>query len=892
VLSETDCSTAQLIVSKADEGTRQVQLVSLADNTDPTDPESWNLHMRAQLRERPGAFDEDADHGSARLDVETVRSRCLRVMTHAEFYGDFWVQGPDAGPSFRWIENVWMGSDEAIACTALPDIPDDPAGFQLYPGVIEACFQVLRACREFESQTLLADGGYIYVPFSIGRLELAKQPAGNRLWCYARIRNESNELNVVGDLLLADESGDILAIIDAFNCRRLPQETLHRHLHSNTRDWLYQPVWQPVGLPPAVPAAADDAWMILDDGLGVGEAVAAELEAAGHRAVRVRPANGFSVDANGDYTVNPTAPADFEELLATAGRKLPKDDRTNIFRGIINLWGLADKALAAGGEGLIAAMQFGSASALHLAQAVIASGWSNPPSLWLVTRGVQAVGDQGGVDPVQSPLWGLARVLVQEHPEIRVRCVDLSPQDPSSDVLSLVRELYNDGDEDQLAYRGSRRYVARLVRYVDQQVAKPASPLIRHDVTYLVTGGTGGLGMQVAHWLVAEGARHLVLSSRRGANDALSPALETLQRTGAEIRIIASDIGQAASLERLLTEISDTMPTLTGIIHAAGALDDGILTQQSWERFLTVYQAKVLGTWNLHEQTAWHDLDFFVCFSSASALLGAPGQGNYAAANAYMDSLMHWRRKKGLPGLSINWGPWAKVGMAAALGERECKRSSEQGWSPIDPETGLNVLGDLMRGNAAQVGVLPLHWGKFSRSLFDSRPPGFLKTWQPQAQDLSLSGGLAAKAEAAAHVLSASAEQREEMLWDYVTRVVGDLLGHNDMDPKLGFAEMGMDSLMGVELRSILQKSLKVSLASTFAFDHSNIDDVVQYLLGQLFGEDKSDSPERGAADTAELSGDLAGSDLSDVDLGDVKLDESVEAELTALEQELGKSDA
>ena len=244
---------------------------------------------------------------------------------------------------------------------------------------------------------------------------------------------------------------------------------------------------------------------------------------------------------------------------------------------------------------------------------------------------------------------------------------------------------------------------------------------------------------------------------------------------------------------------------------------------------------------------------------------------------------MRYRRFHGLPGLSINWGPWSETGMAAAMTERDRTRATEQGWSRIDPASGLDILGDLMRSNIAQVGVLPLHWGRFGNALFGNQVPGYLQAWMPKPTT-SVSPQESGKNNVVAAILAASKTQREAMLHDYVTQTVADLLGHVDIDPEQGFANMGMDSLMGVDLRAVIQKGLGVSLASTFAFDYPNINAVVAYLSELMFRETADGSVDKNGVigQSHELS-----DALDEAALSDVEIDDSIRAELAALESKL-----
>src|SRR5207253_3246325 len=183
--------------------------------------------------------------------------------------------------------------------------------------------------------------------------------------------------------------------------------------------------------------------------------------------------------------------------------------------------------------------------------------------------------------------------------------------------------------------------------------------------SYLITGGLGGLGLSLAGWMVENGARHLALVGRHAATAAEENALMVLREAGANVVVINLDVAQPDQVGQALAEIDQSMPPLRGVVHAAGVLDDGILMHLDRERFESVMSPKLAGAWNLHRLTLDKALDFFILFSSSAALLGAPGQGSYAAANAFLDALAHYRRRLGLKALSINWGNWLEVGLAA-----------------------------------------------------------------------------------------------------------------------------------------------------------------------------------------------------------------------------------
>ncbi len=348
---------------------------------------------------------------------------------------------------------------------------------------------------------------------------------------------------------------------------------------------------------------------------------------------------------------------------------------------------------------------------------------------------------------------------------------------------------------------------------------------VKADRSYLITGGLGALGIQVAQWLVHQGARHLVLTGRRAPSAKVQQQVQQLEQSGAKVQVVAADVADRADVQRVLTDLH--MP-LGGIVHAAGVLEDGLLIGQQWASFERVMAPKVAGAWHLHTLTQNRNLDFFVCFSSVAAMLGSPGQGNYAAANAFMDALVHHRRALGLPGSSINWGPWAESGMAAALGSREQARWAAQGIQPIALDRGLQVLGELLTQNAPQVGVLPINWAQFSTQFApDQQLPMLAIVTAATATLAQPKSAFRQKLEAA------TARDRQALLLDHLRQQIAkvlDMASAETIDPQVGFIELGMDSLMAVELSNRLRSSLECPVSAAIAFDYPTIESLVEYF--------------------------------------------------------------
>ena len=366
-----------------------------------------------------------------------------------------------------------------------------------------------------------------------------------------------------------------------------------------------------------------------------------------------------------------------------------------------------------------------------------------------------------------------------------------------------------------------------------------ASSTLRPDRSYLITGGLGALGLQIACWMVAQGARFLVLVSRRGRSPDSDAVLARLREQGANVVAAAADVARNDELAGLLADVSRSMPPLAGVVHAAGILDDALLAQQDWNRFERVFAPKVAGAWNLHTLTDELLLDFFVLFSSAASVLGSPGQANYAAANAFLDGLARYRRACGLPALSINWGPWAGPGMASGRDGRDQGRRKAQGIGAIAPEHSLGTLTRLLdKPQAAQVAVLPINWQTF----LDQFPAGGLPPLFAKLAATGRAGGqgeqpTAEQVQFLQDLREAAPSQRHGLLLAHVREQACKVLGippETGVDVQRGMMELGMDSLMAVELRNRLQLSLGQPLPATLMFENPTVAGLTDSLLNEV----------------------------------------------------------
>ncbi|HEY9669421.1 MAG TPA: SDR family NAD(P)-dependent oxidoreductase, partial [Coleofasciculaceae cyanobacterium] len=604
---------------------------------------------------------------------------------------------------------------------------------------------------------------------------------------------------------------------------------------ASSKNWFYQVEWQtqPRQLTTTQNGSHQPgSWLIFADIGGIGQTLAQLLRDRGHHCILVYPGDSYHTQDTGTWRINPSNWADcdrlFQDALATSDKPL---------QGVIHLWSLEAHL---GDELTLSSLEqaqvLGVASVLHLLQALCKHSKSASPRLWLVSRNAVPVGASPPA-VAQAPLWGLGRVIALEHPELWGGMLDLAPEPTEDEATKLLAEIGDSQGEDHLAFRDGKRYVARLVH---QQPPESQTLTLQSDATYLITGGLGALGLKVAQWMIERGARNLVLTSRRRASTQAQETISQLELSGAKVLTIQADVANSGDVSKMLEAIEALMPPLQGIIHAAGVLDDGILLQQDWERFTRVMNPKVKGAWNLHALTQTLPLDFFVVFSSAASLLGSPGQGNYATANAFMDALVHYRRSLGLPGLSINWGPWANSGMAATLNSRNQARLAAQGVSTIAPEQGLQVLEQLLHPTPVQVGVLPFEWSVFTQQLSSGRQlPLFsqlMREASPQAETKQAS---TQQPELLQQLNDAPAHERQKLLITYLQAKVAKVMGlsTSTLNTERSLHDLGLDSLMAVELTSLLRAELQVELPIRALIEDPTIDSIATLLINQLMPE-------------------------------------------------------
>lgn len=754
----------------------------------PSDAADWTNHATgraaiAQASPRPVA-------------VESARLRAGDRIGGPEHYRAMAAQGLEYAANFRAITQLWRVPGEALAELELDaSAAAEAREYCVHPILLDAALQLVAATIQPGAGEIYSTESY--VPQGFDRVRFYSN-AGTRALCVAQLKSgNAGDPELSANLQLIDSEGQLSLEVEGLRLAHIGAG--HVGAPGKLSDWLYDISWEEkprVASSAAVPAA----WTIFADKGTVGAQLAESLRRRGHACVLV-----------------PCGDGEIEQHLA------------RLDAGVVYLGGLDNQ-------------EDPCALPLRLVKALAANTsarkGSKEPPLWMVTRGTQAAGGSVTALTPAAQLWGFARVVALEHPEMYGGVIDL--EDSSADqVQQLADELLAPDQERQLAFRQGKRLVARVRPHVSTAKISPA--VLRGDATYLITGGLGGLGLAVARWMVKRGARRFILAGRtalparsewRSLADG-HPAkpkvdsLRELERLGASIHIAQVDVADAEDLRTFLEAFqSEDWPPVRGVIHAAGVVEDQFMVRLDEQSFAHVLRPKVAGALALHHATLHLELDFFTLFSSISSVVGQYGQAHYAAGNAFMDHLAHWRRDRGLPATSINWGPWAEVGLFARL--RTVDKTGRSGVFPMLPGQALQAMERIHASAPAQVLIVSADWSRMP-------PSPLLSEVVPEAGRDAASGDDQAAAAMLLDLLLADPDQRQTLLEDYLTVLAARVLRLDPakLDAREPLTSYGMDSIMVVELKHHIERKLNLSIAIVDLFTGSVVK-LAEQLAGKL----------------------------------------------------------
>ena len=802
-------------ISFEDQPTVQIQLKVMHDDShrfefyfkqDPGDQPGWLLSASGGFT--VGETAVDSHHVVERPGVE-------EAVEGSSYYEQLLHLGLQYGDAFRNINHI-VHQDQYIWSTI--DIPGNLSSttskFNIHPALLDSCFQalfggiVLGQADDDQDKTTFLSG---FKSFSFHR-----SPAGNKLELFGRLdsipqADASRVKELSADILVKDEEGNLVFSVTDLRGKVIFTSQADTGTAGDDH-WFYKLDWEEIAFDEKQNQVMEPAgkWIIMEDRPSISQGLSHKFDELGieHTIVTHGIASG-RLD-KGHISLNFTKKEEFDLL---------KEEFAGV-EGLVYLQGAAcmeeiSARPAVTGLGLI-----------NLVKTMEAHKFTHPPQLVTVTSGAHALNGTA-VGPLQSITLGLSRGIANEFPHYKVRKFDLSTAATADEFDLLTKWIFKrNGDETELSIRKQTTYAARLERHKPDLLGfKDAE--FSSEGTYLVTGFKG-IGFEFVKWMANKGAKNFVLLSRSGsAPSHVMVEIDLLRESEVNISIEKADV---CDYNRLKTVISG-IKQLKGVVHAAGLVNANALVKIEDQEFTGVLGPKVQGTWNLHQLTKECDLDTFILFSSASSLIGLSGQASYVTANTFLDQFAHYRQQMGLRATSINWGVIKDVGMVANEQHLE-KYARAEGFIPVEIDKAIKAYEIVFHEQGTQVGVFKIDAGAMADYYSYLAGSAYFKGLLAGKESASTSFQDIKKVLA---VLPGPAERTEaiqQLLKQALAPIIKSDASKIDVNARL--KNLGLDSIMAVQLRNQLEKRMDLKLSVGDFWKYPTVAEYSKYLLDRL----------------------------------------------------------
>ncbi|MEW6994407.1 SDR family NAD(P)-dependent oxidoreductase [Colwelliaceae bacterium MEBiC 14330] len=838
----------QYLVSAPKNQCHEISAFSRLVNSDT----KWVQHFQAKVHLQQSA------KGKQNLPVfmlDKWQENLTEQISGVTFYNEMAAAGYQLKNSFRWIDNIWRKPGVTLTYLRAPNTPQEKS-YLFYPGLMDAFFQSTAAAT-YDEQFSLSNKEDIYIPMAVDDMAVIG-PCAGPLWCYVELLDSSSEETFSHRIWVFNEAGETLLWVDSLRSKRAPKEVLLKSLQRKTKNCIYGLRWQELSLPIELQSPVIENTQLDSTTLILGYK---------HHANFIEACQAKNIHCIGlDLSeIEPLpSPEEKKQAIYQLLDKLLLERPINRIISLVAVDFIRDNITSI--DGLARAQAAIIQPNLFLQQYAIAKG--QEPQ-WLIV----SPQDQKLSPPVSSILAGYTRVLRNESTHSLVKHVIVDSAENYQPLI--LQEFLSESNEPEVRYQKNTRQIVRFhAESIDTNI-EIESRLFDANKSYLVAGGLGAIGIGLVNFLINHGAQNIVITTRNKTSQSAEQQLNEWQSTGVRVEVWQCDVTQHEEVVELCRTIETDVAPLDGIFNCAGVLNDGLISNQSWQGFQIPLTAKIQSSWCLHEVSKNLSLNWFVLFSSAASVFGSAGQASYACANSFLDGLAEYRRHIGLSGLSINWGPWAGNGMAAAS-EVVNNLGRTNGLNMLDPDNAFLTMAAIARhqklqsGSNANFTVIDIEWDKFTGSIKNQLASTFFSPVAILSNQATENDGMALDIETyKREIKSISSEHRFTYTLDKMTALANELMAQDIdsyIDPAEPLQTLGFDSLMALELRNVISKLLDKSLPATLLFDLPTLREVSEFMIQEIFGDEienlaKVTTPEES------IETEISIDDLSDSDL-------------------------
>lgn len=770
----------------------ETQVYSVWSSIAGDDP-SWSCHATGKIlpltSRQPTSLQKLID----------IKQKCNQAIDVNQLYANLTTMGLKYGTFFRIINRAWKGKNAAEMlikiqphCSAI----NNNDSYFLHPTILDSSFQAFVMLDNKTSKPL--------VPISIEKICFYTRPA-NDCWAHIEVGMKGDNF-IEGNITIFDNHGELVCLVEKLRC-----QTLYQTKQVKQPAKFHRVRWVPSELINKLDKEkVVKNWVIFTDQDEISQKLVEILAAKKINYTLVKCANTYQQISTNDYLIRPHN----------------EEDITHLFSGIKNqniltlyLWGLDDSYSLETAQFNDMVNHCNSLSVIARSLDRLSRTSGKNLDLIIVTRGAQIItNEEQGNNLDTTVLWGMGQLIENELEYINCKLIDLSVSFTTSETDSLVNEILSQNNDHSIGLRTQQRFIQQIVSdhlianesNLNTQLTVAEQILINQNATYLIVGGTQGLGLELANWLSNQGAGCLVLISRRGiTTDAIQQTIATMRAQGTQIIIESLDITNSESVKQLIEKIHCELPPLHGLFHCAMVLDDGLMIDLNKNRYATVMAPKILGALNLHQYTKNIPLDFFISFSSIASLIGNRGQANYIAANSFLDAFAYYRQAQGLPATTINLGVLADTGVATR-NQQLFELFEHAGIKLLSNKDLVTMLNIMLSKNLTQIGMFDMDWQKWAKVNYKlARASRFKEVILDNNMDAS-------KFYHVMMVKLLGLDKKEQL--DTLNQVVTEELAKvlrcpvEKIDITRSINKLGIESLMVVELHNALLSRLGVTL--------------------------------------------------------------------------------